>query len=207
MSISQDEMRIAMICLLAVMIALLALMAASSKQLLVHRSGRWLLLFALVVAPILLTGASVTVGIHESSRTSFCMGCHEMEPYAKSLFVDNTQALAAMHYQKRLVERDSTCFSCHTDYALFGDAKAKVNGLRHVWVHYFGTVPTKIALYQPYPNHNCLHCHDDARNFLEQPMHEGQQAAFADGSISCLSCHGMVHDLQGVHDGHFWAAP
>jgi cytochrome c-type protein NapC len=199
--------RIELIAILAAVIVLLGVMGFSAATLLATRSGRWLLLLGLALVPLALTGTGVTVGIHESSRTSFCMGCHEMEPFAKSLFVDNPMALSAMHYQKRAIDRDSTCFSCHTDYAMFGDEKAKLNGLRHVWVHYFTTPPEHITLYQPYPNHNCLHCHDDARNFLEKKPHIDNRVALHDGSMSCLTCHSVVHDLDGVDAGHFWVAP
>jgi len=198
-----------MIIILGVVIVLLALMASASRPLIAHRGGRWLLFFGLGITPLLLSGAGLTLGMHESTRTSFCMGCHEMEPYAKSLFVDNPGALSAMHYQRRLIDRDSTCFSCHTDYAMFGDAKAKLNGLRHVWVHYFGAVPAagKISLYQPYPNHNCLHCHDDSRTFLEKPVHLEQRAALQRGEVSCLTCHTVVHDLEAAKTGPFWSPP
>ena len=61
-----------------------------------------------------------------------------MQRHGKSLFADNRQALAATHYQNRLVERETICYSCHKDYAMFGDVTAKLNGLRHVWAHYVG---------------------------------------------------------------------
>ena len=96
-----------------------------------------------------------------------------MQSYGKSLFVDNRKALPAVHFQDRLVDRDNACFACHTDYAMFGDVKAKLNGLKHVYVHYLGKVPEKMELYQPYPNYNCLHCHEDARGFVEAPAHQG----------------------------------
>ena len=53
------------------------------------------------------------------------------------------QALTAVHYQNRLVDRETVCYSCHKDYAMFGDVKAKLNGLRHVWAHYIAGVPQK----------------------------------------------------------------
>lgn len=196
-----------MMIILGSVIGLLAVIAATTGPLISHRNGRWLLLFALAIVPLVLSGATLTVGMHESTRTSFCMGCHEMEPYGKSLFVDKPEALSAMHYQKRLVDRDSACFTCHTDYAMFGNAKAKLNGLRHVWVHYLGTVPKKIELYQPYPNSNCLHCHDDSRLFLEKPAHVKQQEALLQGTVSCTSCHSIVHDLEAAKTGPFWSAP
>ena len=193
--------------ILVVVIALLAVVGFNAGTLLARRAGRWLLLVGLAVVPLALSGTGVTVGLHASTRTSFCMSCHEMEPFAKSLFVDRPHALAAMHYQKRLIDRDSVCYSCHSDYAMFGDAKAKLNGLRHVWVHYFGTPPTQFALYAPYPNQNCLHCHDDARSFLEKKPHLDFLAALRSGERSCLTCHGVVHDLDAVDAGAFWVAP
>jgi cytochrome c-type protein NapC len=93
------------------------------------------------------------VGYRESSR--FCLQCHEMTPYGMSLFGDNRAALPAVHYQYRLIDHEETCYSCHSNYATFGDVKTKLGGLEHVWVHYLGTAADPIALYQPYPNSNC----------------------------------------------------
>ncbi|MCA9601586.1 MAG: NapC/NirT family cytochrome c [Polyangiales bacterium] len=196
-------MRELLIILLAVAVAAAAAIATHGGGLTAHRAGRLVLLVGLCILPVLITGTGVTVGVHESSQTTFCMSCHEMEPYGKSLFVDGN-SLPALHYQRRLIDRDTVCFSCHTDYAMFGDAKAKLNGLRHVWVHYTGQTPKKIKLYQPYPNHNCLHCHDDARGFVEVPMHQEKKAEIANGKQSCLGCHSVVHDMDAVKAGNFW---
>jgi len=87
---------------------------------------------------------------------------------------------------------------------MFGNAKAKLNGLRHVWVHSFGTVPTEPKLYQPYPNSNCLHCHDDSRAYLEKAPHQAQHSQLQSGEVSCLSCHQVAHDLDGVAAKNFW---
>ena len=129
--------------------------------------GRVVLLVGLLALPLLLSAGNISYGLHESSTTRFCLSCHEMQRHGKSLFADNKQALAAAHYQNRLVDRESVCYSCHKDYAMFGDVTAKLNGLRHVWAHYIAGVPKKIELYKPYPNSNCLHCHDDARRFVD----------------------------------------
>jgi cytochrome c-type protein NapC len=129
-----------------------------------------------------------------------------MQRYGASLFADNPAALSAVHYQNRLIDRDSTCYSCHADYAMFGDVKAKLNGLRHVWVHYFGRMPGKISLYQPYPAANCLHCHDDARRFVEAPAHQPVLDAVYQGKVSCLSCHNVAHDLKALEAHKLWQA-
>ena len=197
-------MQLAWILIVSVVAVLVAFIAAAAGQLTVNRLGRLVLLAGLALLPLTVTGAGVAVGMHQSSRTEFCMSCHEMERFGQSLFVDNPGSLAAMHYQKRLIDRDSTCFSCHTDYALFGNEKAKLNGLRHVWVHSFGTVPAEPKLYQPYPNYNCLHCHDDSRAYLEKAPHQAQRAQLQSGEVSCLTCHRVAHDLDGVAAKNFW---
>ncbi len=62
--------------------------------------------------------------------------------------------------------RSSTaCYTCHTDYAMFGTVHAKLEGLHHVYVYWFGTPMKPIRLYQPYNNRECLHCHEGARSF------------------------------------------
>jgi cytochrome c-type protein NapC len=168
--------------------------------------GRIVLLVGLVALPLLLSVGNISYGFHQSSTTAFCLSCHEMKDYGKSLFVDNRQALAAVHYQNRFVDRETVCYSCHKDYAMFGDVKAKMNGLRHVWAHYIAGVPAKIELYKPYPNSNCLHCHDDSRRFVEGVAHRPVLDALYAGTTSCLSCHQIAHDMAKVDAEQFWQA-
>jgi cytochrome c-type protein NapC len=168
--------------------------------------GRLALLVGAGVVPLFATAGGLNAGYRESSSTNFCMECHEMKPYGMSLFVDNPHALPAVHYQSRLIDRDTTCYGCHADYALFGDVKTKLNGLRHVWVHYVGEAADPIELYQPYPNSNCLHCHDDARNYLEARGHQEILPELRAGTTSCLKCHAVAHDFESVEAGRLWQA-
>ncbi len=193
--------------LIVLIVAALVVVAAtwgSAAHLLQRRLALVVLLLAGVALPLGASATGVFVGVKRSSRTSFCVECHEMTAYGQSLFVDNPDALSAVHYQKRLISRDETCFACHTDYAMFGDVKAKLNGLLHVWVHYAGEAEAPLKLYQPYPNHNCLHCHDDARSFMEVDDHQTELAKLRDDTTSCLSCHEVGHDLAGVTTKNFW---
>src|SRR5687768_4562334 len=120
----------------ALVVALLvaALGLAGFRQLSRSVWGRVALLVAAVLLPVSVSLAGLRGGVAESSRTRFCLGCHEMKDHGRSLFVENPRSLAAVHYQNRLIDRDTACYSCHTDYAMFGDIKAKLNGLRHVSV-------------------------------------------------------------------------
>jgi cytochrome c-type protein NapC len=195
-----------LIAALATGIFSVGLLARRAGSLAANRLGRLVLLAGLVALPVTLSAGNLALGFHQSSSTGFCLSCHEMQRHGKSLFVDDRHALAAVHYQNRLVAREGICYSCHSDYAMFGDVKAKLNALRHVWVHYFRPLPAKIELYEPYPNKNCLHCHDDARPFVEAPAHRPVLDAISTGSLSCLSCHRLVHDLAKVDAQAFWQA-
>jgi cytochrome c-type protein NapC len=195
-----------LIVALVVGLAIVALLLVGARTLGAETVGRVVLLVGLVALPLLLTIGNVSYGVGESSSTRFCLSCHEMQRHGKSLFADNRQALAAVHYQSRLVDRATACYSCHKDYAMFGDVTAKLNGLRHVWAHYVAGVPEKLALYKPYPNSNCLHCHDDARRFAEGVAHRPIMNALYAGTTSCLSCHRVAHDMEKVDAQQFWQA-
>lgn len=191
---------------IAVTVAFGLLLYAGSRQLVGARWGRITLLVGVVVLPLGATASALVFGTHASSRTSFCLSCHEMSEHGMSLFADSPRSLAAVHYQNRLIDRDQTCYACHTDYGLFGGMKAKVNGLKHVWVHYVGVIPKRedIKLYQKYPNYNCLHCHDDARRFLAVPVHGSMMADMRAEKTSCLTCHNVAHDFAKVKAGELW---
>jgi cytochrome c-type protein NapC len=191
---------------LAAGLLLVILSYAGVPALAKYRPGRLALLVGIFVIPLLLSVGHISFGFQESSTTRFCLSCHEMQGHGQSLFVDDKHALAAVHYQNRLVERDTICYSCHKDYALFGDVRAKMNGLRHVWAHYVAGVPQKLALYEPYRNANCLHCHDDARRFREQPAHAPVMDAITTGTTSCLACHQVAHDMKKVEARDLWQA-
>lgn len=176
----------------------------SADRLVGSTAGRLMMLVGVGVLPLLTLGVGATHAVKASSSTEFCLECHEMEPYGKSLFLDDRAVLPAVHYQKRLIDRDETCYACHTDYALFGDMKAKINGLKHVWVHYMGEPQEPLELYQPYPNYNCLHCHEDARGYVEAAPHKDKLEALRAGEESCLKCHGRGHAIEQVEVGPFW---
>jgi len=172
------------------------------------RRGGWVAVVACVgILPLLGTASGTSHAVATSSTTEFCLECHEMQEYGRSLFIDDASVLPATHYQNRLVPRESACYACHKDYAIFGDLKAKLNGLRHVWVHYLGDVPEQMDLYQPYPNANCLHCHEDARRYLDAGPHQDRLDALASGEESCLACHGKGHAFEQVEEGNLWLAP
>lgn len=170
----------------------------------VRRPGGVVFASVTVVAlPLLLLFMGASQHIEHTKETVFCLGCHAMYPYGQSLLEEEQGVLAAAHYQDGLVPPEHACFSCHTEYTLFGGLRAKTKGLQHMWYAYVAGVPDPIALYDPYSNRECLYCHGSARSFRTQPAHEGSIPQMADNELSCLLCHGPAH---GVEPGEVHAA-
>jgi cytochrome c-type protein NapC len=189
--------------------ALLLVLLIAKPALTRGPGGKILAFVGIVLAPgVAFVGGGVS-HLERSKETSFCLSCHVMEPYGKSLRVDDNEYIPAVHYQNNYVPREEACFTCHTDYAMYGTLRAKLRGLRHVAVQYFGTIPDTLALYQPYDNRECLHCHGGARHFLEAESHQAEEGfvpAVTSGKRSCLEsgCHDIAHDAKQVDRAELW---
>lgn len=173
-------------------------------ELFAERTGQGLGLLGFFILPVLVTGLGATGHLEQSKTTDFCLSCHVMEPYGKSLLVDDEGYLAAAHYQNKRIPRERACFTCHTTYTMYGDFKAKLQGLKHLYVYYLGTVPETLELYEPYANRECLSCHGGARSYEEDELHAEIRSELASGDISCLECHEPVHDVANVADLELW---
>ncbi len=162
--------------------------------------GRVITFLALFLLPVLSLAFGANLHLEKSKTTEFCLSCHVMEPYGESLGVEDQDYLPAVHFQNGLVPRDRVCFSCHTQYTMYGDLQAKVTGVKHLWVNYFGTPAEPLALYQPFRNRECLHCHGGARSFEESELHLDIKGELVSNETSCLECHELIHSV-GELDG------
>ena len=179
-----------------------------------QKGGKVLAFVALLVMPVVITSFEGSFHLEKSKQTAFCLSCHVMTDHGRSLYRDDPMFLAAAHFQNHRVPAEAACFTCHTDYTMYGDFKAKWRGLNHVYVQYFGTIPrpSEIRLYQPYNNRECLHCHEGARNFEEGVVHSADPeilASMKSNQVSCISsgCHEFVHDVETLGDAKFWSPP
>jgi len=173
------------------------------------RGGKILAFFILFLLPSLSMTMGVSSELERSKSTEFCLSCHVMESHGRSLYVDDPGYLAAAHFQNHRVPADQACYTCHTNYAMFGGYRAKLNGLHHVYVQYFGKAQDPIRLYEPYNNRECLHCHLGARSFEEGAVHTADPdllPAVKANKVSCLSsgCHDVVHNAGQLSNVKFW---
>lgn len=167
------------------------------------RGGKILAFIVFFIMPVVALWAGTSAHLTQAKSTDFCLSCHVMEPYGESLWLDDDDHLPAGHFQHNRINRDDACFTCHTTYTMFGDVKAKLNGLQHLFVNYLGTIPDKIELYSPYQNRECLHCHSGSRSFEE--LHGDFKADLVSNETSCLDCHEFVHDVDQLAKLDRWS--
>ena len=173
------------------------------------RGGKIFAFVALFLLPVLCVFAAGDEHIERTKQTTFCLSCHIMEPYGKSLYVDDPRYVPAAHFQNHRIPTDQACYTCHTDYALYGGVRAKLRGLRHIYIQYLGTppAPDKIQLYTPYNNRECLHCHLGARSFQSNAVHMAILDSLKSNEMSCVSsgCHDTVHNIDSLSKAKFWS--
>lgn len=196
------------IVLSIVLVAVLVLRPAITSS----RAGKILAFLALLVFPVLAGGMGVNEQLAHSKTTAFCLSCHVMEDYGKSLHVDDRSFVPAIHFQNNLVPRDNACFTCHTDYTMFGDYKAKFRGLKHVYANYIGKPSNPIKLYTPFNNRECLHCHLGSRSFEEGEAHTKDPqllTSIKENRVGCTTsgCHNIIHNVTQLKDAPIWKEP
>lgn len=191
--------------------AVLGLLTALRPELTRGSGGKILAFLALCVLPVLAMWAGASEHLERSTSTQFCLSCHVMADFGKSLYIDDRSYIPARHFQNNFVPRDHACFTCHTDYTMFGDYKAKWRGVHHVLIQYFGKIPKpeEIKLYTPYNNRECLHCHAGMRAYEEASAHHKQPdmlARAASNQLSCMTsnCHDIVHEVGSIKDEPVW---
>jgi cytochrome c-type protein NapC len=184
--------------------ALVIVIVISRPSLVSGTGGKTLALVAIAVLPAVATTFGLNAQLEASKTTEFCLSCHVMEPYGESLELDDQAHVPAAHFQNSRVPRDHACYSCHTTYSLYGDAEAKLKGMKHLWINYFGTIPEKIQLYEPFKNRECLHCHDGARTFEENEFHQEYRQELTTNETSCLECHDQTHDIENLAGLERW---
>jgi len=152
-----------------------------------------LLVLPLVVLPVAIVFLGYSHGIESSKHVEFCGSCHVMGPYLADLRNPESDSLAATHYKNRYIH-DHQCYTCHSDYGMFGTVQAKMAGMGHVVRQVTGAYELPLKIAAPYPNVRCLGCHGESQKFQRSEGHPKEdRAKLLSGETSCLECHGPPH--------------
>lgn len=195
------------------LIALAVATIALAFLLLVHpastagSTGKILAFMALFILPALCIGGGMYAHIQRSEQTRFCISCHAMQPYGRSLYIDNQNDIPAAHFQNHRVPADQACYSCHADYAIYGPLADKMRGLKRIYMQYVSTPPAQITIPGGFKNAQCLHCHGGARDFEANAIHQAIRASLNSNEMSCVTsgCHHTVHDIGSLSHDKFWS--
>lgn len=176
------------------------------------RGGKQLAFVVLFLLPVVVASMGAAEHMRRSEQTEFCLSCHIMASYGQSLHIDDATYIPAAHFQNARIPRDQACYTCHTDYVMYGTIGDKMRGLHHVYVQYLGKAAVPIRLYTPFNNRECLHCHAGARSFEEGAVHNADpsiMAAIKANQLSCMSsgCHENIHDVAHLSQLKFWQEP
>ena len=162
----------------------------------------------LCVLPALCLIGGMNLHVQRSETTRFCTSCHVMVPYGRSLDIDDAAHLPAQHFQNHRVPADKACYSCHADYGIYGPLNDKMRGLTRLYLQYVSTAPDPAAIRIPggFKNAQCLHCHQGARSFEENPIHTAMMDSLKSEQVSCLGsgCHDAAHDIANLSHQKFW---
>lgn len=160
------------------------------------------LFFGLGVLPVLTALSGNVAGYEATKNVQFCGSCHVMLAHTGDVQDTHSQSLAARH-SRNPTFGDESCYTCHADYGLFGAVFTKLNGMHHVYEYLvnYRSVPLdralpRLALYQPFPNHNCMQCHSTTTKvWLDVEDHTAALSEVRSGKTSCASegCHGYAH--------------
>ncbi len=183
---------------LGIAFALLDLALLAVAWWLLYRSGqtpavKQMLFAAVAILPLTVVFFGYHYGLEASKSVESCGACHVMAPYVRDLRSPASETLAAVHFKNRYI-LENHCYTCHSDYGMFGTVQAKWEGLGHVVRHAKGRYGLPLTIAHPYANRRCLHCHGESQKFLKSPGHVGEvMPGIIAGQTSCLDCHGPAH--------------
>ena len=161
----------------------------------------------LCVLPALCAIGGMNIHVQRSEQTTFCISCHAMAPFGRSLYVDDPNYIPAQHFQNHRVPANQACYACHADYTIYGPLKDKLSGLTRIYMQFVSTPPNPIRIPGGYHNRQCLHCHQGARKFQENPIHSTMMDSLVSNQMSCLTggCHDTVHNVDSLTKVKFWS--
>ena len=175
---------------------LIASVARSIRRSGLTATSKELMFFSVGVVPLALVFFAYTYGMTASEKVEACASCHIMAPWVNDLHDGKSDTLAAVHFKNRYIQ-ENHCYTCHSDYGMFGTMHAKWEGLGHIARYSTGIYELPIKIAHPYPNWRCLNCHAASQKFLDPKKHPKEDIPdLMSGKTSCIDCHGPAHPPQ-----------
>lgn len=176
-------------------VALIAWTLVAHRGRLAGFRARLLLFIGVCCIPFPAVLMSAAVGLEQSKAVGFCNSCHLMGAFVADMRDADSGSLSALHFRNRYIQ-DEHCYSCHTDYGLFGTVEAKLGGMSHVWSEFAGAGTGMVRPKTNYRFTICLNCHGQSWKFIQQKRHAGVVNKVVSGQGACTDCHNRSHAGQ-----------
>lgn len=157
-------------------------------------STRRILLIVFVILSPMIYFISFFIGIEKSKPVEFCNSCHIMNNHVENMLDPDSESIAALHYQYRWIA-DKQCYTCHSDYGLFGAGRAKYDGISHILHYYVLGYEEKLHIKGTYNNERCLFCHATVAAYQDIEEHQDYAEEIKTSKQSCfgVQCHVSPH--------------
>lgn len=155
---------------------------------------RWIFLIVFLILSPLVYFISFGIAIEKAKPVEFCNSCHVMNSHVDDMKDPDSESIAALHYKYRWIS-DVQCYTCHSDYGLYGAAGAKLAGLRHILAYYVVGYPNVLEIRGTYNNERCLFCHAPVESYQDIEEHQEYAAEIKSSKQSCFGadCHVSPH--------------
>lgn len=155
---------------------------------------RWIFLLTFIILSPLTYFISFGIGIEKAKPVEFCNSCHIMKSHVDDMKDPDSESIASRHYNYRWIS-DDQCYTCHSDYGLYGAVGAKIDGIRHIMDYYILGYPKKLKIRGTYNNERCLFCHAPVKDYQDVEEHEKYAAEIKSSEQSCFGadCHVAPH--------------
>jgi nitrate/TMAO reductase-like tetraheme cytochrome c subunit len=155
---------------------------------------RWIFLITFIILSPLTYFISFGIGIEKSKPVEFCNSCHIMNSHVDDMKDPDSESIASLHYKYRWIS-DDQCYTCHSDYGLYGAVGAKFAGVRHILNYYVMGYPKTLEIRGTYNNERCLFCHAPVESYQDIEEHQEYAAEIKSSEQSCFGadCHVSPH--------------
>jgi nitrate/TMAO reductase-like tetraheme cytochrome c subunit len=198
--IAAEWLMVLSLVVIGVAAALIAYTLIARRQNLLDLHSKWILFLGIAVLPIPAIFMSTAVGLEHSKQLKFCNSCHAMDPFMDDMKDVASNQLAARHYKNRFIQK-AHCYTCHTNYGIFGTMEAKLNGMKHMWGDFTDHWSHPIEISKPYQYQICLNCHAGAVRFERLEEHDGVIEEVLSGEGGCNPCHELAHPSRVERSG------
>lgn len=198
-AINSPDPGMKLIAFVAVLLCAITIILIAYKLVFIRRdpvgiTTRWIFLIVFAILTPLIYFISFGIGVEKSKPVEFCNSCHVMNSYVENLKDPDSEHIASLHYQYRWIA-DKQCYTCHSDYGLFGAAGAKYDGIMHILHYYVLGYPDELHIKGTYNNERCLFCHAPVISYQDIEEHEEYAEEIKSSEQSCfgMDCHVSPH--------------